>query len=94
MYMTVIPLAEARARLSRLIDSAVRTHERATITRNGVPAAVLLSADDYESLQETLDTLADPDLMAAIKEGLNDIATGDLSSEADVARAMRQAGRL
>jgi antitoxin YefM len=92
--MTVIPLAEARARLSRLVESAVSTHERITITRNGVPAAVLLSADDYESLQETLGTLADPDLMAAIKEGLDDIATGDVSSEADVAQAMRQAGRL
>jgi antitoxin YefM len=92
--MSVIPLAEARARLSKLVDSAVRTHERTTITRNGVPAAVLLSADDYESLQETLETLADPDLMAAIREGLDDIAAGDLHSQADVAEAMRQAGRL
>jgi antitoxin YefM len=92
--MTVIPVAEARARLSKLVESAVSTHERTTITRNGVPAAVLLSVDDYESLQETLETLADPDLMAAIKEGLDDIAAGDVYSQADVAEAMRQAGRL
>ncbi len=91
--MTVLPVAEARARLSQVIESAVATHERTTITRNGVPAAVLLSVDDYESMQETIDILADQDLMAAIKEGLADIGEGRVHDQSDVAQAMREAGR-
>jgi antitoxin YefM len=92
--MTVLPVAEARAQLSQVIESAVATHERTTITRNGIPAAVLLSVDDYESMQETIDILADPDLIAAIKEGLADIAAGRVHDQADVAQAMREAGRV
>ena len=94
LYMTVLPVAEARASLSRLIDSAVSTHERTTITRNGVPAAVLLSVDDYESMQETIEILADRELMAAIREGLDDLAAGRVHDQADVTQAMREAGRL
>ena len=94
LYMTVVPVAEARAQLSKIIESAVTTHERTTITKNGVPAAVVLSVEDYESLQETIETLADPELMSAIKEGLDDIAAGLVHSRSDVEQAMRVAGRL
>lgn len=52
--MTTLPLTEAKARLNELIDSAVTTHERVTITRHGKPAAVLLAVEDLESLEETL----------------------------------------
>ena len=51
---TTLPVTEVKARLNELIDSAVSTHDRVTITRRGKPAAVLLSVDDLESLEETL----------------------------------------
>jgi antitoxin YefM len=92
--MSVLPVAEARAQLSKLVESAVTTHERTTITRNGVPAVILLSIADYESLQETIETLADPELMDAIKEGLEDLKAGNVYVQADVEQAMREAGRL
>ncbi|MCG5219116.1 type II toxin-antitoxin system Phd/YefM family antitoxin [Streptosporangium soli] len=92
--MTVLPVAEARQNLSKLIDSAVGTHERFEITRNGVPAAVLLSADDYEAMRETIEILADSELLTAIREGLADLESGNTFSQDQVAKAMRQAGRL
>lgn len=52
--METLPLADVRAQLSKYVDQVVSTHERVTITRNGKPAAVLISAEDLESLQETL----------------------------------------
>jgi antitoxin YefM len=52
--MTTLPLTEAKARLNELVEEAVATHERVTITRHGRPAAVLISVDDLESLEETL----------------------------------------
>lgn len=52
--MMTLPLTEAKARLNELVEDAVTTHERVTITRHGRPAAVLISVDDLESLEETL----------------------------------------
>lgn len=67
LYMTTLSLAEARAHLSRLVESAASTRERFDITRNGERAAVLLSADDYDSMRLTIEVLSDPDTMAAIR---------------------------
>ncbi|MEI6622641.1 MAG: type II toxin-antitoxin system Phd/YefM family antitoxin, partial [Actinomycetes bacterium] len=64
--MTTIPLAEARAQLSRLVDQAVRTHERVEVTRKGRRAVVLMSAEDYDSIMETLEILGDADEVRAI----------------------------
>ncbi|MGI8648700.1 MAG: prevent-host-death family protein [Acidimicrobiales bacterium] len=52
--MKTISVAQARAQLSAHIDEAVTTHQAFTITRNGEPAVVLVSADEWESIEETL----------------------------------------
>lgn len=74
--MSTIPLAEARANLSRIVDEAVRTHERVEITRNGVRAAIVLSADDYDSLLETLDILSDAELVRELRDAMEESAAG------------------
>jgi prevent-host-death family protein len=91
--MTTLPVAEARANFSKLVDLASTTHERFEITRNGSRAAVLLGADDYDSLVETLEILNDPDAMAAIREGESDIAEGRVHALEDVVAELRAAGR-
>ena len=93
LYMTTIPLSEARARLSELVDEAVRTHERVEITRNGRRAAVLLSADDFDSLMETLDILTDPQLMQELAEADEQIKRGEVYTQEEVEASMRAAGR-
>ena len=92
--MTTLPLAEARANLSKLVESAVTTHERFDITRNGDRVAVLMSADDYDALIETVDVLSRPDEVAAVREGLADLAAGDVSTADEVRAAMIARGRL
>jgi prevent-host-death family protein len=62
------PLAVVKARFSEMVDRTNAFQDRITITRNGVPVAVLLSADDFEALIETIDILSDPQAMAAIEE--------------------------
>lgn len=52
--MRTIPLTEAKTRLNELVDEAVSTHERVTITKHGRPAVVLISVDDLEAIEETL----------------------------------------
>ncbi len=92
--MTTVPLAVARAQLSKLVDDAVRTHERVEVTKNGRRAAVIMSADDYDSLMETLDILSDAEAMAEIRQADADVAAGRISTLEEVEAEMRSLGRL
>ncbi|MEO8094518.1 MAG: type II toxin-antitoxin system Phd/YefM family antitoxin [Pseudolysinimonas sp.] len=91
--MTTLPVADARANFSKIVDTASTTHERFEITRNGTRAAVLLGADDYDSLMETLEILNDPELVAGIREGQRDIDEGRVFTSQQMREAMRAAGR-
>ena len=60
-----MPLATVKAHLSEVLDRVVRTHERIAITRHGRREAVIISTDDLDALEETLELLSDP---AAVRE--------------------------
>ncbi len=76
--METLPLATVKARLSELVDRVEQQDERILVTRNGRPAAVLISADDLESLEETLAILSDAELMERIRAGEDAIERGDV----------------
>ena len=78
-----IPFTEAKAHLSELVDRTLREHERFVVTRNGVPAAVLLSPEDLESLEETVDILQDDDLLESIRTSRRQAAAGERLSLKD-----------
>jgi prevent-host-death family protein len=62
-----LPLAEVKNRLSEVVEQVESQHARVTITKHGRPAAVIISAEDLESLEETLRVLSDPDLLAQVR---------------------------
>lgn len=74
--MKTLPLAEVKAKLSRLIDEVGATDEQIVITRNGRPAAVLVSPDEYEGWKETQAIRSDRELMAEIRRGLRALRRG------------------
>jgi prevent-host-death family protein len=76
MVPPTLPLAEAKNRFSEVVDEVERKHGRVVITKHGRPVAVLMNIEDLESLEETLDVMSDPELMAAIAEAEADIAAG------------------
>ena len=86
--MKTLPLAEVRNHLSSLIDEVARTHDTLTITRKGVPTAVVLSVDDYESVMETLALINDPEDQARLAEAEESIATGDVTSGEEMTKLM------
>ncbi len=88
--MTTLPLATVRDRLSSLVDDVTRTHETLTITRNGTPAAVVLSVDDYESIMETLALLNDPIDQARLAEADRSVAAGDVTDGEDMGRLVAE----
>ena len=63
-------LAEVKNRLSEVVERLEREHGRVVITKHGRPAAVVLSVEDLESLEETLDVLSSDALMADIRQAL------------------------
>jgi antitoxin YefM len=74
----IVPFSDARAHLTELLDEVEEIHEHVVITRNGRPAAVVMSQPEYESLIETLEVLSDHELMAALEESDEDTAAGRL----------------
>jgi len=74
--MKTLPLAEAKAKLSALVDRVTATDEEVLITRNGRPAAVLVSLDEFESWKETRAIQSDRALMREIKRGLRELEKG------------------
>lgn len=94
MYMTTLPIAAARAAFSQLVEQAQATHERVEITRNGRRAAVLLGADDYDSLMETLDILSDAPLVKELQTAIQQLDAGEYTTMEEMHEAMRSAGRI
>lgn len=86
----VIPLSEAKARLSEVADDVHRTHQRAHITRNGREYVVLIAAEDLESLEATIELLSDPAAIRRIREAEDAVDRGDTTSAEEMARLMEQ----
>jgi antitoxin YefM len=69
--METLSLSEAKMKLSELIDKVQSTDLEVVITKNGRPAAVLVSPDEFEGWRETIAIKSDKELMAEIKMGVS-----------------------
>ena len=82
--MQTLPLSKVRDKLSELVDATSITHEQVVITKNGTPAAVLIGAEEWESIQETLFWLSQPGIRESIAEAEADIAAGRTYGEDEI----------
>lgn len=71
-----LPISKAREELADLVENAKKRRDEYIITVNGSPAAVIISADEYESWKETEEILADKGLMKAIRQGEKELKEG------------------
>jgi len=76
----ILAFTEAKARLSELAARVENGHERFVLTRRDRPSFVLMSPDELESLEETLDILGDEELMASLRLSQQEAAEGKLIS--------------
>ena len=79
-----LPLARVKAHLSEIVDGVVSEHDRVILTRNGRAAAVILSPDDLEALEETLDLLATPGALDEIQAARRELDGGAYLTAADL----------
>lgn len=87
--MSTEALRTVKDRLSEFIDRVQKQHERVVITRKGTPAAVLMSPDDLESLEETLDLLSDRKAVRELAEARRQVAAGEVVRGVDAVRKLR-----
>jgi prevent-host-death family protein len=91
--MTTLPLTEVKARLSEIAEEVASTHERVQITKNGRAYVVLIAAEDLESIEATLEFLADREAQTRVAHADLDIAKGDVLDEEAVRLLLAQDGR-
>ena len=80
----ILPITKARENLTKMVTNAQKNLDEYIITVNGSPAAVLISADEYDSWKETNEIVSDPQLMKNIQEGEKDIQKGNIYDLEDV----------
>jgi len=87
--MSTEALRVVRDRFSEYVDRVERHHERVVVTRNGRPAAVLVSPDDLEALEETLALLSDPEAMQELAQADHDLQADVGVHGVEAVRALR-----
>jgi len=80
-----LPITDVKARLAELVVQVEKQRDRVTITRNGKPVAILVSVNEWESINETLDVLGDPAALRDIHEADEAYVHGEIYSNADIA---------
>lgn len=89
MAMATDSLRNVKDRFSEFVDRVEHEHERVVVTRNGRPAAVLISPEDLDSLEETLELLGDQDAIRELAEAQGAVNAGDVVRGVDAVRALR-----
>lgn len=74
----IVSFTDARARLTELVDDVEARHEHVVITRNGRPAAVVVSAPEWTAIRETLDVLRDEQALADLRQSAKDLKANRL----------------
>lgn len=87
--MTTEALRTVKDRLSEFVDRVQREHDRVLITKNGTPAAVLISAADLEELEETIAVLSDRQAVRGLQDAERAVSEGDVVRGVEAVRKLR-----
>jgi len=87
---TVMPLSEAKSKLSEVADSVYRTHDRVNVTRNGRDYVVIISAEDLDSLEATIELLTDQPAIDRLAQAEAEFGLGDFVVKDEMTEAMNE----
>ena len=85
-----ITLKELRPALPKVVNAIDSKMDRYVVTRHGKSVIVMLNIEDYESLMETLDILADPGAKKGIRQGVRDAGQGRVRSWKEIKRSLEK----
>lgn len=75
---TFVPITQAKAKLLDMVRKIHDTNDTIAITKNGVPEAVMLSMAKFEGFLETIDILADSEMMGQLRRSVQDVDNNTL----------------
>ena len=81
-----LPITEARARLTQIANDLVDSRDTVTVTNRGKPMMILIGYEMYESIMESLEIMSDPELMAQLRQSLQEARRGDVIGIDEVER--------
>lgn len=84
----MLSISEARRRIFDLAEEVQKPNTFFTFTEKGRPKAVLLSADEFDSLMETLEILSDPDALGRIADAEKEFARGEYVSWGELKKTL------
>ena len=84
VMVETLPLAEIKAHLSEIVDRVEHEHDRVVLTRNGRAAAVIMSPEDLEALEDTLELLSDPKALKELAKARAEVERGQVISGDDL----------
>lgn len=84
----IMTVTAAKARLSELVAAVAATQDHVEITRNGEPAAVLISHAEMAALRDTIAVLSDSLAVEDIHEGEDDIRAGHTINAEELRESM------
>lgn len=85
-----VPVREFRKNLSQLLSDVADRRDHVLVSRHGRPAAALVPVDEYEALEETAEILSDPDALAALEQGLAELARDETVTLEDLRRELAE----
>jgi prevent-host-death family protein len=85
---TALPVGEVKAKLFELVSRVTGQHERITITVHGRPAAVLMSVENLESIEETNAILSETDAVTSLIASEEELARGQVVTEDELRATM------
>jgi len=89
--MENLSISEARSKFSTITDTLEKDAEKTlTVTRRGKPVLAIMAYDLYDSLTETLEILADEELMASLRQGIKEIQEGKTFKWKDVKKELEK----
>lgn len=91
--MTILPLNDVKTRFSAIADEVAATHDRVIVTRNGRPHVMVISVDDFESLQMTRELLAEPGAVQDILAADREISAGEYHTLEDLRTVLEERQR-
>lgn len=92
---TTLPISEARRKIFQISDQVQRPNIHITLTENGRPKVVLMSAEEFASWQETLEVMSDfPDLKDDIAEVESDLKSGKAKKYSSLEDILKKEGYI
>jgi antitoxin YefM len=79
----ILPITKVKKEFLDIVKEMIDEEATITVTKNGMPVSVMMTPERYEALLETIEILADPRIIKALKASERDFRAGKVYTHKD-----------